>query len=708
MIKALNLSALLVFAISTAVAQSSYPHISFTDLQSGPVTGGLNNHGAIISVYGYGFGPSRGTSSITVGGVAAANYLQWSDKKISFQAGSTTPIGKIVVNVAGLGASNSVTFTVRAGQIHFVATTGSDSNTGTISAPWHTIAHAKSSSTAGDITYVMNGVSETGLDNSSASVAVAKAGTTTAPIAIVAYPGATATIGSASGHSYGLRTTASAGNWVVAGMVLRGAVSALSATNSANWRVVGNDISCVNGSGANACADFAGSANVQLYGNLIHDTGSTTSTDIKLYKAVSFSAGSNGADVGWNEIARARACKALQFYSDTTALSNLKVHDNLIHDTRCDALNFGNVDPAAGAVKAYNNVIYRAGTGPAPGGLESNYACVNVGGTNSAAVQLQNNTFSDCGGRKNSDSGAISATAAVALVDNIFAAAAGEAYISASSDQSLLSGSNNLFSGAGTAPPFSTASISANPKFADSATDNYQIQSGSPAIDAGIATSNTRDILQIVRPHGSAFDIGAYEFTGSTGGAQGTLNVSPASLAFGNVTVGSSASLTVSLQNPSTIAVNVSQLNISGPGFGINGTSAPLVVSPGQTMSVAVTFTPQAAGPVTGALQVVSNAANSPQSTTLSGSGVTVTPVQHFVDLQWNASTSNVAGYNVYRGTQTGGPYARVNSAVITGLAFTDGTVASGQTYFYVVSSVASDGTESDFSNEIQIIVPTP
>jgi hypothetical protein len=708
MIKALNLSALLVFAVSLAVAQASYPHISFTDLQSGPTTGGLNNQGTIITVYGYGFGASRGTSTITVGGVAAANYLQWSDKKISFQPAATTPTGKVVVNVAGSGSSNSTTFTVRSGHIHFVATTGSDSNGGSITSPWKTIAHAKNSSVAGDVTYVMNGISETGLDNSSASVAIAQGGTAAAPIAIVAYPGATATIGSATGQSYGLRTTTSAGNWVIAGMVLRGGLSAINATNSAGWRVVGNDISCPNGFGTNACADFEGSANVQLYANVIHDSGSTTSTDIKLYKAVSFGAGSNGADVGWNEIARVRACRGIQFYSDTTALSNLNVHDNLIHDTRCDGINFGNVDPAAGAVKAYNNVIYRAGTGPAPGGVEASYAGVKVAGTNSAAVQVQNNTFYDCGGRKNSDSGAVSASAAVSFTDNIVAATTGESYFSASSDISLLSGSNNLFSGAGNAPAFSTASVSADPKFVATTADNYQLQSGSPAIDAGVATSNTRDILQTVRPHGVAFDIGAYEYAGSSGVAQGTLSVSTTSLAFGNVSVGSSSSKTVSIQNPSTVSVSVSQLNTSGTGFAVSGMTAPLVVSPGQTVSFTVTFTPQAASSDSGALQVVSNASNSPESIALSGSGVTVTPTQHFVDLQWNASTSPVAGYNVYRGTQAGGPYTRVNSSAVSALTFTDGTVASGQTYHYVVTAVASDGTESDFSNEIPMVVPTP
>ncbi len=78
------------------------------------------------------------------------------------------------------------------------------------------------------------------------------------------------------------------------------------------------------------------------------------------------------------------------------------------------------------------------------------------------------------------------------------------------------------------------------------------------------------------------------------------------------------------------------------------------------------------------------------------------------VSLLWNASTtSGVVGYNLYRGTMSGGPYTQVASRN-TSSTYTDSTVVAGQTYFYVVTSVDGSGRESVYSNQAQAVVPTP
>lgn len=706
--KALTLFLWSCLFIGVPLARAAQPTAIFTDLQSGPNAGGQNNQGAIVSIYGFGFGATRGTSTLTIGGAQPAAYLLWSDNKISFQVGNSAITGNIVVNVAGVGASNAMSFTVRSGRIFFVAPGGSDANAGSFTAPWATVKHAKNSAQAGDIIYLLNGVNETGLDASGATLAIAKSGSSGLPIALVAYPGATATIGSATGQPYGVRTTATSSYWVFAGINLRGAFSALTVANSSAWRVIGNDISCPNGSGTGACLGFSGGQNLLLYRNHIHDIGSTTSTSIKLYQAVQFESGANGIDVGWNEIANTRSCRALQFYSDTTPLFNVKVRNNVIHDSRCDGINFATIDPAQGAVKAYNNVIYRTGTGPAPGGVEANYACINVGGSGSAAVQLAGNTLYDCGRRANADSGAISASVAVSLTNNIVDVTSGETYTAPNSSLANFSGTNNLFFGAGATPSFSTTSVSGDPKFVDPTNSNFQLQSGSPAVDAGANDGISRDIIQAPRPQGAAYDIGAYELV--AGGTpppptQGTLTVSPQSLGFGNVLIGTSAKQTVTLSNSSSSSITVSSIGISGTGFSQSSSTMPLTLASGQSSSVTVTFAPQTAGSVSGALQIGSNASNPSVSVALSGTGSTV---QHSVAVNWIASTSTVAGYNVYRGTLSGGPYSKINATLITGLTYTDSTVSSGATYYYVVTAVAADGTESSFSSQVQAVIPTP
>src|SRR5882724_1451185 len=706
--KALKLFLCISLFLIVPFARAAQPIAIFTDVQSGPNAGGQNNQGAIVTIYGFGFGSARGSSTLTIGGAQPAAYLLWSDGKISFQVGNSAITGNIVVNVAGAGASNAMPFTVRSGRIFFVAPGGADANSGSFTAPWATVRHAKNSAQAGDIIYLMNGVNETGLEASSATLAIAKSGSSGLPIAMIAYPGATATIGSATGQQYGIRTTATSSYWVLAGINLRGAFSALTVASSSNWRVIGTDISCPNGSGTGACVAFSAGQNISLYRNRIHDNGSATSASIKLYQAIQFDSGANGIDFGWNEIANTRSCRALQFYSDTTPLFNLTVRNNLIHDSRCDGINFATIDPAQVAVKAYNNVIYRAGTGPAPGGVEGNYACVNVGGSGSAAVQITGNTMYDCGRRANADSGAVSASVPVILTDNIVDAIGGESYTAPNSSLANFSGKNNLFFGDGATPSFSTTSLNADPKFVDVTSNNFQLQPGSPAVDAGANDGISRDIVQTPRPQGVAYDIGAYEL--GAGGTlppptQGTLSVSPQSVAFGNVLIGTSTRQTVMLSNSSSTAITVSSVGITGTGFSQTAAGLPLTLASGQSSSITVTFTPQNSGSVSGALQISSNASNPSVSVALSGTGSTV---QHSVDVNWGASTSVVAGYNVYRGTVSGGPYSKSNTTLITGLTFTDNTVSSGATYYYVVTAVAADGTESSFSSQVQAVIPNP
>ena len=81
----------------------------------------------------------------------------------------------------------------------------------------------------------------------------------------------------------------------------------------------------------------------------------------------------------------------------------------------------------------------------------------------------------------------------------------------------------------------------------------------------------------------------------------------------------------------------------------------------------------------------------------------------HGVTSTWTASTSaNVTGYNVYRGTQTGGPYAKINAFPVAATSYTDTPVQSGQTYYYVVTAVDSNNRESAYSNQAVAIIPVP
>lgn len=90
------------------------------------------------------------------------------------------------------------------------------------------------------------------------------------------------------------------------------------------------------------------------------------------------------------------------------------------------------------------------------------------------------------------------------------------------------------------------------------------------------------------------------------------------------------------------------------------------------------------------------------------GRGCLLSNGSHYVTLSWDASTSIVSGYNIYRGTTSGGPYIQINSSLISGLSFFDSTVTAGCVCYYVATAVDSSSAESAYSNEATAVVPSP
>lgn len=82
-------------------------------------------------------------------------------------------------------------------------------------------------------------------------------------------------------------------------------------------------------------------------------------------------------------------------------------------------------------------------------------------------------------------------------------------------------------------------------------------------------------------------------------------------------------------------------------------------------------------------------------------------PGVHTAVLRWNASTSVVAGYNVYRAENSAGPYKKLNSSPVRETGYKDSAVQSGHQYFYTVTSIDGQGHESGFSNLVRATVPS-
>ena len=180
------------------------------------------------------------------------------------------------------------------------------------------------------------------------------------------------------------------------------------------------------------------------------------------------------------------------------------------------------------------------------------------------------------------------------------------------------------------------------------------------------------------------------------------LNAAPSSLSFGSVIVGGNSTLNVILTNSGNSSLTISGVTVSDSSYTTSGVAAGMTLAPGQSTTLAVRFSPTTATTLSGNVTVTSNATNSPLVIAVSGTGVQ----QHSVDLSWAASTSSVVGYFIYRGSVSGGPYTKLNSTPNTTTSYTDTTVVSGQTYYYVVTAIDSSNVESSHSNEVSASVP--
>jgi hypothetical protein len=100
------------------------------------------------------------------------------------------------------------------------------------------------------------------------------------------------------------------------------------------------------------------------------------------------------------------------------------------------------------------------------------------------------------------------------------------------------------------------------------------------------------------------------------------LTISPASLAFGTVAAGTtSAAKTFSLTNNQTTTLNFTFAASGDYAISASGTTCGTSLTSGAKCNIAVTFTPQSAGAVDGAVTLTDGTSFSPQLVTLTGTG---------------------------------------------------------------------------------------
>ena len=321
----------LIFFSAKPVFAADAPVVLFSDMTDGPTTGwdGSNTKGAAVTIWGYGFGSSRGSSYVTVGGVNLTNdsdYAEWGattnpqtasgQQRITFHlnssmiTGGTAPNTSISVHTAN-GISGTIPFHCRAiggTHIYFLDDTGSDAGAGSLTSPWKTGAKVRATAKAGDIFYLRAGV-YTSTDNALYSASHAwiniwhnggsdiTSGTAYNSVTVASYPGELAQIGDGDLDwtnnpknetvFYRMGSVGSAWNyWTISklkvlaaqGVVIEANGSVIAANSDTGLRFVGMDIrstSAASGTGIPFTKEGGGGGchNFSVLGNYIHQTG---------------------------------------------------------------------------------------------------------------------------------------------------------------------------------------------------------------------------------------------------------------------------------------------------------------------------------------------------------------------------------------------------------------------------------------------------
>ena len=275
---------------------------------------------------------------------------------------------------------------------------------------------------------------------------------------------------------------------------------------------------------------------------------------------------------------------------------------------------------------------------------------------------------------------------------------------------------------------------------------NPQFAASGPAIPATILPSTSLSYVITFSPTSlgntsATLDISsnasdgivALALAGTGEKAFADLVVTPASINFGNLNLKAKSTQNVTLQNTGNSSMTIQGVTVAGASFGYESLSPGLSLSPSQSITFQVWFTPQAKGPASATMSFLSPNLSSPAKLSLSGGGVAPSPkppaptpgpapapapkpspaptpapaVQHTVQLNWNASTSAVAGYRVYRSESSGTWYTPLTGEAFDGLTYADTSVASGATYYYVVTAIDAAGDESAHSNQVKAVVPS-
>jgi len=210
---------------------------------------------------------------------------------------------------------------------------------------------------------------------------------------------------------------------------------------------------------------------------------------------------------------------------------------------------------------------------------------------------------------------------------------------------------------------------------------NFNLGSGSSAIDKASADAPPDDFFGTARPLGCTPDIGAVEAPGTP-----TVCVTPSSLAFGNIRVGQTSSAQTLTVRNATAASTPLTLTFSSNQFIRQGGSCGANLNANTSCTIGVAFRPTTAGQKAGTLTIAwsgGQATGSPVQLTGNGfqfsfalgsgttSGVTITNIFGATTVNFGSKPVNSVNDAVTVVTNTGTSSVTFGTNTVTGTRFT-------------------------------------
>jgi hypothetical protein len=436
--------------------------------------------------------------------------------------------------------SHAVCSSVSAATYYVSTTTGSNTNPGTEAQPWQTIKKAADTLVAGDTVYIKAGTYQE-------RVAPKNSGTSGNYITYAAYTGDTVTIdGSSISLSLedqdGLFVVENKSYIIISGLNIKNArpndnnngiyvdsssyitieknytyntvSSGIGVWDSDHITIDGNEVELACNDGEQECITVSTTDTFEIKNNHVHDSGPGTMGG----EGIDAKDGSTNGKIYKNHV---HHIKRLGIYVDSwdKLTSQIEVYQNVVHDCADDAFTLA--AESGGLlenIKIYNNIAYN-----------NLYNGISISANGEAIyshpmknIYVVNNTFYNNGDSTWGGGVLIeNPEADDVVIRNNICSQNGFSQIQVEASGKNLTIDHNLIDGyrGYATETYGTDYVTGDPLFVSpsGAVPDFQLQQNSPAIDKGSSSDAPADDYEgNVRPYGSGYDIGAYEYGSAT------------------------------------------------------------------------------------------------------------------------------------------------------------------------------------------------